>query len=241
MMLIYLWIDLKNTKGDGSCATTDFENFDLCWVHSLFCVTLLTPGKQSTFMCPVLSEKPSNAINKWMNETFTICLNRNVPGVTTRYSGTSLRSGSINLMLASPHVTIYEGIMRSAHTVKEGNNIFEYAYAEAASLAISARALGGWPNPRMLNYPTALKIHLARVGLPKLRLNGEEAVQLLTNFALSFMDTPDEIRMSLTEFFEMMLATFLRTFDDFIRKYTVRHVIRFNVIRGAKPGGERLF
>jgi len=236
MMLIYLWIDLKNTKGDGSCATTDFENFDLCWVHSLFCVTLLTPGQQSTFMCPVLANKTSNAINKWMNETFAICLNRNVPGVTTRFSGTSLRSGSINLMLASPHVTIYEGIMRSAHTVKEGNNIFEYAYAEAATLAISARALAGWPNPRMLNYPpslTALKIHLARVGIPRLGLNGAAAVQLLRNFALSFLDTPDEFRLTLTEFLEMLLATFLRTFDDFIRKYTVKHVVYIAFISKA--------
>lgn len=195
-MLFYRFIDAKNSKGELSCATSDFDNVNMCWLHSLFCIMLLTPGRSSNFLCESLASKSSNALVKWMNETFSICMSKNVPGVTDRHSGTSLRIGSINVMTASPHVTLYESIARSGHSIKGECRIFEYANGDEATLAVSARELAGWPAPRMLNYPARLhhlKEYLLLNGLPSLTLDGPSAVQLLENFVLSFITAQEEV------------------------------------------------
>jgi len=51
------WADFKNKKADRTTGTVDYLNFEICWVHALACLIIVTGGRgHSNFMCQELAD-----------------------------------------------------------------------------------------------------------------------------------------------------------------------------------------
>jgi hypothetical protein len=217
------WVDYKNKKADRTTGTVDYSNFEICWVHALACLIIVTGGNgHSNFICQDLADMTPNAVNKLVNGTFSLCLRARVPGVSMMHTGTSIRIGAINEMVEHKDASLYFCILRSGHSIE--NRILEYCLPTDVPLLITARILAGWP------YPT--KRHFS----PRLIRLFESFNQLervcFKNFMSSVFCSCEDFKTErLRGFQEMLMAVFLMHLDDFCSKYGSTHLIVQEFVR----------
>ena len=224
------WADFKNKKADRTTGTIDYLNFEICWVHALACLIIVTGGRgHSNFMCQDLADMAPNAVNKLVNGTFSLCLRAKVPGVSMMHTGTSIRIGAINEMVEHKDASLYYCILRSGHSIE--NRILEYCLPTDFPLLVTARILAGWPHPTRRNYsPRLLKVF---------EYFTEQDKQLrFTNFMSSVFNTCEEFKTErLRGFQEMLMAVFLMHLDGFCTKYGSSHLVVNEFVRKGNNFG----
>jgi hypothetical protein len=71
-------------------------------------------------------------------------------------TGTSLRIGATNLIVANPFCELVHAVIRGGWDYSGLCNIWEYIQACNQLLNVAARAIGAWKNPRSETYPPRL-------------------------------------------------------------------------------------
>lgn len=224
------WADFKNKKADRTTGTVDYSNFEICWVHALSCLIIVTGGTgHSNFMCQELADMVPNAVNKLVNGTFSLCLRAKVPGVSMMHTGTSIRIGAINEMVEHKDASLYYCILRTGHSIE--NRIFEYCLPTDIPLLVTARILAGWPHPTRRNFsPRLLKLFQS--------FNEPTKQLCFTNFMSSVFNTCEEFKTErLRGFQEMLMAVFLMHLDDFCIKYGSTHIVVHEFVRKGNNFG----
>ena len=211
------WADYKNKKADRTTGTVDYSNFEICWVHALACLIIVTGGNgHSNFICQDLADMTPNAVNKLVNGTFSLCLRARVPGVSMMHTGTSIRIGAINEMVEHKDASLYFCILRSGHSIE--NRILEYCLPTDVPLLITARILAGWPHPTKRHFsPRLIRLFESFNQLERVCFN---------NFMSSVFCSCEDFKTErLRGFQEMLMAVFLMHLDDFCSKYGSTHLI----------------
>jgi hypothetical protein len=181
-------------------------------------------GSSADWILPDLAglKQPSSSVNSMINSLAKAKLFGDDPDNSTKYSGTSLRIGSVNQMLLHPSVDLSLAILRGGWSFDSIVSIFTYILKLLVFLAMAGRSLCGWSNIKSGGKAPDLN--------PALEVLKERQILLINLMGALF--SQHYVRR-LDSLFRALFATLILYLPDVMADYGAQHIISKQMITSA--------